>query len=267
MNDGTPVLVAQGECPCCLQQVEFRSDDEWLRDNFRCPECASIPRERALMAVLDRVAPGWPDLAIHESSPGQHGASLRLARECERYQKSQFFPGRALAETVGEFRNEDLERQTFRSGSFDIVISQDVMEHVLDPATAFGEIARTLKPGGMHVFTTPLVNGSRPSEQTARRGQDGEIVHLSEPEYHDNPVDPEGSLVTMRWGFDIGEFIFAASGMVTTVFSLDDLSRGIRAELNEVLVSRKPARKALFSRKPGQARRRRTPWARRRRSA
>ncbi len=36
-------------------------------------------------------------------------------------------------------------------------LTQDVFEHLFDPAAAFREIARTLQPGGAHVFTTLLV--------------------------------------------------------------------------------------------------------------
>jgi hypothetical protein len=43
----------------------------------------------------------------------------------------------------------------------------------------------------------------------------------------------------MHWGYDICEFIFKASGLYTTIVYIDDLSRGIRAELIEVLVSKK----------------------------
>ncbi|MFN0160436.1 MAG: hypothetical protein ACKVQQ_04350, partial [Burkholderiales bacterium] len=50
-----------------------------------------------------------------------------------------------------------------------------------------------------------------------------------------------GSLVTVDWGFDICEHIFRACGLFTHVVQIDDLSRGIRAEYIEVLVTVKPA--------------------------
>lgn len=236
------VLRSEGICPCCTENVEFVARGEWLRDTFRCSGCDSKPRERAQMAVIEKVVPIWPQLSMHESSPGQHGASLRLARECIAYHPSQFFSGEPLGAQVGEFRNENLSDQTWDDATFDMVVTSDVMEHVIDPDAAFQEIARTLKPGGVHIFTTPLVNGWRPSEVAARLDAHGEIEHLKPPEYHDSPVDGSGgSLVTMNWGWDIGEHIQRASGMLTTIFEIDDLSRGIRAKLNEVIVSRKPA--------------------------
>ncbi len=46
---------------------------------------------------------------------------------------------------VDDHYNEDLENQTFQNESFDIVITQDVMEHIYDPGKAFAEVARTFK--------------------------------------------------------------------------------------------------------------------------
>jgi hypothetical protein len=115
------------------------------------------------------------------------------------------------------------------------------MEHVFDPVSAFREIARTLRPGGAHVFTTPLVNKERHSERWAQLGSDGAVNHLHSAEYHGNPISDKGSLVTMHWGYDITDFIAASSGLFTTVVYIDQLDAGIRAEYIEVLVTRKPA--------------------------
>ncbi len=46
------VLRSTGICGTCDQHVEFISKSTWLRDNFRCSNCHSILRERALMAVI-----------------------------------------------------------------------------------------------------------------------------------------------------------------------------------------------------------------------
>jgi SAM-dependent methyltransferase len=110
------------------------------------------------MLTIDTYFPGWRSLIIHESSPGCRGASCRLARECSRYVPSQFFPDRELGSMVGNSRCENLEALTFDDDSIDLHVTQDVLEHVFDPSRVFSEIARTLKPGGAHVFTVPLVN-------------------------------------------------------------------------------------------------------------
>ena len=84
------------------------------------------------------------------------------------------------------FRCEDLERLTFPDGQFDVVITQEVFEHVFDYRRAFGEVMRTLRSGGAHVFTTPKYKHLRKSQDRAVR-RNGEVVHLAEPEYHGNP--------------------------------------------------------------------------------
>lgn len=43
----------------------------------------------------------------------------------------------------------------FSKGTFDIVISTEVIEHTIDPKKAINEIYRVLKPGGTVVLTTP----------------------------------------------------------------------------------------------------------------
>jgi SAM-dependent methyltransferase len=233
-----PYLTAEGHCGICDRDVTFVASTSWLRDSLVCPACRSIPRERALMACLQTYAPEWSSWRIYEAAPVGRGLSERLEREARSYVSSQFVPGRALGEVLpGGHRNEDLERLTFAEQSFDLVVTQDVLEHVLDPRAAFAEIARVLRPGGLHVFTTPLVNGARPSLCRARRSENGEVRLLESPEYHSDPVDPRGSLVTWHWGFDIVHMVYEAARMPTAIVMIDDLSRGIGGAFSEVLVS------------------------------
>ena len=52
-------------------------------------------------------------------------------------------------------------------------------------------------------------------------------------------MSADGSLCTVDWGYDITDYFTVHSGMPTSIYYIDDLSRGIRASLIEVLVSRK----------------------------
>lgn len=229
----------KGYCPCCDKKVVFAvlNFNPWLRDYFRCTNCFSIPRERALMVIIDKYYPDWRNLSIHESSPGHKGTSAKLKKYCAAYVPSQYYPNQPLGTIIDSNKNEDLENLTFSDESFDLVITQDVMEHVYEPEKAFQEIARTLKKGGAHIFTTPLINKHKPTEKWAVKGTDGKPVFLHTPEYHGNPVNDEGSPVTMHWGFDIVEHIKEATGMKSVIEYIDDLNMGIRAEYIEVVVS------------------------------
>lgn len=194
------------------------------------------------MVTIERYFPDWRSLTIHESSPANRGASKRLARECPRYVPSHFFPGIEPGNRVEDVRCENLEALTFPDDSVDLHVTQDVLEHVYHPSKVFREIARTLKPGGAHVFTTPLVNKDKPSRLRARMGEDGQVFHLEPPVYHGNPISDKGSLVTVDWGYDICQAVFESCGLFTHLVYIDDLSMGVRAEYIEVLVTRKPCK-------------------------
>jgi len=193
------------------------------------------------MLVIEKFFPNWKEMTIHESSPAPRGTSIRLSKEAKKYIASQYYPQRPFGAVHNGFRNEDLEALTFEDLSVDLHVSQDVMEHILEPQRAFREIARTLKPGGAHIFTTPLVNKTLPTKWRVRRKQDGSLEYLTNPpEYHGNPISPEGSLVTVHWGYDITDLIFQSTGLFTEMVYIDALDFGIRAELIEVLITRKP---------------------------
>lgn len=238
----SPVLFTHyGYCPICAAPTRFSAERIWFRDYLRCERCGSIPRERALFAVVEMYYPHWRELPMHESSPGSRGASPKFAAESTSYVPTHFYPNLELgkSDSQGRVRNENLEAQTFPDESFDLVITQDVFEHLFHPDRAIAEIGRTLRPGGAHICTVPITRKAQPSVRRASI-EGNEIVHHLEPQYHGNPISQDGSLVTVDWGYDITGYLAKHSGLeVTTVF-IDDIDRGIRAEFIEVLVCRKP---------------------------
>ena len=233
------IFSRSGTCDICETEVTFESKSDWFRDHLLCQTCGSIPRERALMRVIKQFRPDFSKLTIHESSPIERGVSVRLARECRNYGYSYYFPDVPLGKSDDRTnaRCENLEQLTFQDNTFDLFVTQDVMEHVFDSEAAFQQISRVLKPGGMHIFTVPLVNKTRATRRRASRLESGEVVHHVEPAYHGNPIEPKGSLVTMDWGYDIASYVTAITRMSSIIVQIDDLDAGIRAEYLDVIVS------------------------------
>lgn len=99
--------------------------------------------------------------------------------------------------------SEDLTALTFADGTFDLVTTNEVLEHVPSIDTALVEIRRVLKPGGWHIGTCPFLFGQKESIIKAKLDGAGNLVHLTEPEYHGNPMSSEGSLVFELPGWDI----------------------------------------------------------------
>jgi SAM-dependent methyltransferase len=232
-----PTYTNVGFCPICEKRTLFVQHGEWLRDKYKCLRCDSIPRDRALIRAVKLFAPDFEDLSIHESSPGRP-SSFYLKEKCKNYSSSHFFPDIKPGEIHGDARCENLESLTFSDQTFDLVITGDVFEHVMNPDKAFREIARILRPGGMHIFTIPWCPDLKVSR---RRAQvvNGEVRYLEEPIFHDNPVDERGSLVTMDWGLDFAGFIHTHSHMTTTVYLEVNRKLGLDGKFLEVFISRK----------------------------
>jgi SAM-dependent methyltransferase len=238
---GSEAAAWNGFCPICRQETRFIAKYNWFRDHLICTSCpgGSVPRERALMKVIEEIVPNWRRQCIHESSPLNRGTSMILARECVDYVPTHLFPCVALGENVNGVRCENLEQQTFKDATFDVVVTQDVMEHVFQPERAYQEIARTLKRGGVHIHTTPIYKDQVKTRICARRLLDGSVEHVEPPEYHGNPISESGSLVTVKFGYDIADLIAEWTNMDIEVRRFSDRTHGIVGEFTEVIICRK----------------------------
>jgi len=223
-----------GYCHCCRQQVTFHSGDVWLRDHFSCSSCNSTPRQRNLIRTLDELVPAWQEKSLHESSPSNEYLS-----NLPQYSFSQYEPDKEFGSPVsGGGTNQNIESLTFEDESFDIFISQDVLEHVFNPEKACKEVLRVLKPGGWHIFTTPRHDNLRHSIQRATLN--GTVIkHLKTPDYHDNPVGDGKSLVTFDWGKDFEKLLRKWTGREVLTLNKTDQSRGIAGAMFEVFAIQK----------------------------
>ena len=235
------LLQVNGFCPICNAPAFFYSHSPWIRDFFRCEGCGSIPRERALMAAIEMFYPRWRTMAIHESSPIKRGVSPRLKRECSAYTASFYDPAVPLGGIHPQhgYRSENLEQLTFADASFDLVLTQEVFEHIFHPDRAIKEIDRVLKPGGAYIMTVPLVMKSNASRRRASIDANGNVTYLEDAQYHGDPINERGALVTIDWGYDILGYLSHHSSLQSAMIYIDDLSRGIRAEFIEVVVCKK----------------------------
>jgi SAM-dependent methyltransferase len=178
------------------------------------------------------VQPRWRELRIHESSP----TLTFFAEQCPRYSCSYNFEDTTPGEWKHGKRCENLELLTFADATFDLFVTQDVLEHVVRPDRALAEITRVLKPGGAHVFTTPkhkdLVQ-SRP--RVHAEGTD--VRYILEPVFHGSPIGDGRSLVTWDYGADFESLAYGWSGYLMSSYVLRDRRFGIDGEFLEVFVT------------------------------
>jgi SAM-dependent methyltransferase len=113
-------------------------------------------------------------------------------------------------------QHEDVTRLSFESDSLDLIISNDVFEHIPNPKTAFTECARVLRTGGVMLATLPF-HVDVDSSITRASIADGELVNLLPLMYHGNPVSSGGSLVFTDFGWDVIEHLKQAGFSEVTI--------------------------------------------------
>lgn len=230
-----------GHCPVCKKNIEFKTKSNWHRDDLRCPNCDSLPRERGLAHVINLVLSGQMKGTVHESSPSEREIDRYIESLADKYIPSHFYPSTPRGTYNGIYRSEDIQNMTFLDESIDFHVTLDVMEHVFFPDLVFREVARTLKKDGAYIFSVPTYKNLVDSVQLAKlNDKTGEIIHLTdEPEYHGNPISEEGALVTFHYGYDFPELIHKWSGLNTTSFRFVEKYIGVIGEFTEIYICRR----------------------------
>lgn len=102
-----------------------------------------------------------------------------------------------------DIRNEDMTGITLGDASVDLVLHQDVLEHIPDYRRALSETFRVLKPGGSTVFTAPFFHERRHTQVRAAVLPGGGLVHYEPEERHGDPLNPEGILAFYNFGWTL----------------------------------------------------------------
>jgi hypothetical protein len=123
------------------------------------------------------------------------------------------------------FRHENATNLSFRDKSFDLIVSNDVFEHVPDISKALQECFRVLKDNGKLIFTVPFSWKTDISIQRAKI-ENGKLIHILDPHFHKDPLRKEGALVFYDYGWDILDFIRNAGFKKSYIEDFYDISKG-----------------------------------------
>jgi SAM-dependent methyltransferase len=188
-----------GACPFCGPSVLVRLREE--ETGVRCVRCAASAVHLSMgWALRPWLASLRQRDAYELSSRGPLVAWLQ--RRCRSLQRSEYFDDVPPGGSRGGVRCEDVQRLGFADASFDLVTHTEVFEHVPDDRRGFAELYRVLRPGGLMVFTVPLIE--RPATVERARLCEGRVQHLLEPAYHTDLLRGEGRVLCFRdYGLDI----------------------------------------------------------------
>jgi SAM-dependent methyltransferase len=141
-----------------------------LRETLCCKSCGASMRDRQiaiglLWVIEQRLGQKLFDLRAYCNCPrgkltildtDSFGAISRVLRGLPGYTHSQFRPDLPNGQILQDgSANVNLVDMPFQEGSFDVILTSDVMEHVEDDGRAHHEIFRCLASGGIYVFTVP----------------------------------------------------------------------------------------------------------------
>ncbi len=200
-----------GFCNLAAQPALFAVTDSNLRENVISNLNGSSNRHRMLacslgLALFEDPLVTLPDtidlinskkksLFLTETTTPFHHAVKALIDSSLLVTSEYFGDQYASGDSIDGVRHEDLQKTSFPSNYFDVIITSDVMEHVPDALMAERDIVRILKPGGAYCFTAPLLAMADEDLILARMRADGTIDYLDTPIYHGDPLRAEGALV------------------------------------------------------------------------
>ncbi len=122
------------------------------RDNARCPICFSMDRERLVYLYLKNFTNIFTDsLSVLHVAPEK-----RLRDKIRTNEKLNYITADLQKKFVD--MNFNLCNIPFENNTFDIIICNHVLEHIIDDKKAMKEIFRILKPFGIAILQVPFSN-------------------------------------------------------------------------------------------------------------
>lgn len=221
----------RGTCNVSASETEFIISSTNLREDVVSTVSSSINRHRQLVCTLSMALFGRPSssLAGITAHINQNGMKVYIAEansvmsdflkrnlSPELIVSSEYFgPDHRSGETIKGILHQDLQRTSFGSEAFDIVLTSEVFEHIPDAIGAEKEVMRILKPGGIYCFTVPFLPTAEHDLILANMDEHGTIEYLAEPQYHGDPIRPdEGILVYRLFSFNDMKQRFESMGHV-----------------------------------------------------
>ncbi|KND50602.1 MAG: Glycosyltransferase [Parcubacteria bacterium C7867-007] len=129
------------------------------RLNYRCPWCGSTDKERLVYEYLFVQTTVFQDASkVLHIAPERNLARVLKSRTAGTYTAGDKFEGdtRYTDGRYGDAVTLDITDIPFPDASFDLVVCNHVLEHVLDDRKALREIYRVLVPGGRAILQVPV---------------------------------------------------------------------------------------------------------------
>jgi hypothetical protein len=198
-NETMPMLV---DYQSCAVEEDGSRTPNW-RERLVCRACGMNNRQRLVAKLVQQCVAGYERPRIYLME--QVTPIFEWIRKLDGVEVdgSEYLGHEHKGGTqIKGIRHEDVMNLSYPDASFDLIVSNDVLEHIPDPHRALRECFRVLRHGGTFLATFPFHLGSDTTKVRARLAGNT-IEHLLPPVYHGNPVSSSGSLVFQDFGWDL----------------------------------------------------------------
>jgi GT2 family glycosyltransferase len=209
-------FVIDGYCEPCEKEVPFivdmkwggrEVDNKWIpnwRERLECPFCRMNNRQRLITTLIKQELSNKFNQKIYlmeQVTPIYDWVKNNFNNH--QVIGSEYFGFDYIGgEIINNLRHEDIENLSFKNSELDLIVSNDVLEHVPNPHVALKECYRVLNQNGKLIATIPF---HRDQEFSISRSkiQEQILIHILSEEYHGNPISDKGSLVFTDFGWDL----------------------------------------------------------------
>lgn len=202
------MLVAEERCGACdaISKFSIREGAVLLRDAV-CEKCRCSLRTSDLLKEIYKLYDVKDVQGLRKSmngkrilNAGSKGFVHNILQGCSgEYIPSEYYDNWKSGEINLKtgILSVDLTNMPFENESLDLIISEDVLEHVWDIEKACSEIQRCLRKSGYHIFTIPIAEGMKTKNRIGNKNK----------VYHGDPIRSEGALVISEFGLDFEEVL------------------------------------------------------------
>lgn len=199
-----------GFCDACERDTKFLGDWNYsngVTPNFRerliCQFCGLNNRQRFMVRLLTQLVnegKSTKDIYLYEQVTDFYLFIKKRFPEMNVIGSEYLGTEKKGGEIINGIRHEDALNLSFADESFDIIISNEVFEHVPNIHFALSESKRILKNGGRLLISIPFSY----QEKSIQRAviENGMLKYLLPAEFHGNPLSETGSLVFYDFGWD-----------------------------------------------------------------
>jgi hypothetical protein len=168
----------QNYCPICNRIGYFEPFGLWPRQKAKCPYCNSLERHRLLWLFLQKRTDIFN---IKEQKILHVAAEPCFEKPFRKIHGKNYLT--ADLKNPNAMVKMDITDIQYPNESFDIIICNHVLEHIVDDIKAMKEFYRVLKSGGWAILLVPIIETEKTYEDNSITTESGRMKAFGQKDH------------------------------------------------------------------------------------